>query len=551
MDCLDDNSHWDDLDLSTPRLPGYDSPGSGQEVSPLDAGPCSEPESDHAEAAARLPLLRSCDVEPGREYDRENPTCIHYDLKLKVSLRGAGKKRSSQIDLLNKSDVVLAPSELWESELQAHLATLLSSPELFPHESSYTCQGGAVSIKAKTTRSGLDDTFDGDDIPWSKVDQHLASLGLLFRLRRMQITVMVDLTYYESSTTAATGAKRRKTATSKAREKLPSDAVFMTRYYKHHECNGICRNKSMHCLKDKHGNHHPIDWKRLSDMRRAGADKILLYRTREFDKICEQNPKHDAIPLVERVLSWERVYAEHITDLAARAMEEARGSLTGQRWLDKSHVAERLDRMPRNAWNDAKDVWRSSEEEAAFHSISNPTTASTDRIGSMFNICAGAGTGRNKSIYVTLVPQDQTFLSVCSIMTINEGDFLGFFSGYFRYSEDFDKLYGIRGPTEKLWLDYSEATGPLNQMKVAASGGDANVALQWELIEGGGEGPCMWRVAVRALCSIGPFENFVRAAYHPAQYLLHQESTYARTGFTKSVDGHGDALFPEEVRGCA
>ncbi|OAA62073.1 hypothetical protein LEL_10737 [Akanthomyces lecanii RCEF 1005] len=41
-------------------------------------------------------------------------------------------------------------------------------------------------------------------------------------------------------------------------------------------------------------------WKRLSDMRRAGADKILLYRTREFDKIREQNPKHDAIPLVER-----------------------------------------------------------------------------------------------------------------------------------------------------------------------------------------------------------------------------------------------------------
>ncbi len=292
-------------------------------------------------------------------------------------------------------------------------------------------------------------------------------------------------------------------------------------------------------------------WKRLSDMRRAGADKILLYRTREFDKICEQNPKHDAIPLVERVLSWERVYAEHITDLATRAMEEARGSPTGQRWLDKSHVAERLDRMPRNAWNDAKNVWRSSEEEAAFHSTSSPTTASTDQIGSMFNLCTGAGTSRNKSIYVTLVPQDESFLSVCSIMTINEGDFLGFFSGYFRYSEDFDKMYGIRGPTEKLWLDYSETTGLLNQMKVAASGGDANVALRWELFEGGGESPCMWRVAVRALCSIRPFESFVRAAHHQAQYLLHQESAHARTGFTKSIDGYEGALFSDEVRGYA
>lgn len=278
MDYLDGESLWDDLDLSTPLLPRNDSPGSGGEVSPANAEPCSEPESDHAEAAARLPLLRSRDVETGREYDRENPTCIHYDLKLKVSLRGAGKKRSSQIDLLNKSDIVLAPSELWESELQPHLATLLSNQEIFSSESSYVCQGGAVSIKAKTTRSGLNDTFDGDDVPWSKVDQHLASLGLLFRLRRMQITVMVDLTYYETLTKAATGAKQRKTATSKARAKLSSDAVFMTRVYKHHECNGICRNKSMHCLKDKDGNHHPINLETMRAIyddikQRAGEDE--------------------------------------------------------------------------------------------------------------------------------------------------------------------------------------------------------------------------------------------------------------------------------------
>ncbi|OAA62074.1 hypothetical protein LEL_10738 [Akanthomyces lecanii RCEF 1005] len=115
MDYLDGESLWDDLDLSTPRLPRNDSPGSGREVSPANAEPCSEPESDHAEAAARLPLLRSRDVETGREYDRENPTCIHYDLKLKVSLRGAGKKRSSQIALLNKSDVVLAPTPSGDS----------------------------------------------------------------------------------------------------------------------------------------------------------------------------------------------------------------------------------------------------------------------------------------------------------------------------------------------------------------------------------------------------------------------------------------------------
>ncbi len=59
---------------------------------------------------------------------------------------------------------------------------------------------------------------------------------------------------------------------------------------------------------------------RLSDIRRAGVDKFILYRTREFDNMSEQNPKHDTIPLVERVLSWEKVFGPHIADLETRAM---------------------------------------------------------------------------------------------------------------------------------------------------------------------------------------------------------------------------------------
>ncbi|KAJ3487426.1 hypothetical protein NLG97_g6416 [Lecanicillium saksenae] len=117
MDYVNDFS-WNEFDLSTPRFPGSDSQRSDREASPPDAGSCSEPESVHSNAAERLPLLRLCDVETDREYNRENPTCIHYDLKLKVSLRGAGKKRSSQVDLLNTSDVILAPSALWDIELK-------------------------------------------------------------------------------------------------------------------------------------------------------------------------------------------------------------------------------------------------------------------------------------------------------------------------------------------------------------------------------------------------------------------------------------------------
>ncbi|KAF1730666.1 hypothetical protein CRV24_008735 [Beauveria bassiana] len=111
MDCFNDFS-LNDFDLSTPRFLGSDSQRADREASPPSAEPGSEPESDPTEAAERLPLLRLRDIKTGREYDRETPTCIHHDLKLKVSLRSAGRKRSSQVDLLNKFDVILAPSDL-------------------------------------------------------------------------------------------------------------------------------------------------------------------------------------------------------------------------------------------------------------------------------------------------------------------------------------------------------------------------------------------------------------------------------------------------------
>lgn len=276
-------------------------------------------------------------------------------------------------------------------------------------------------------------------------------------------------------------------------------------------------------------------WKRLSDMRRAGVDKILFYRTRDFDKICEENPKHVTIPLEERVSAWEKVYGPYIAALETRALEEARGHPTERLWLTKKYVVERLSKISEKAWTGARGGWRSDEEQAAFHSTSN-LTASSEQMGGMFDLCIGAGACRNKSLYVTLVPHDESFLTVCSIITIHKGDFLGVFAGYLRYSEDFDNMYGIRGPTEKLWLDYSRVTGVMNQMKVTAPGNDANVALQWELMDGDTELPRMWRVAVRAVRDIRPFEGFVRVAGQEAQYRLHRRSSCARLGFTKSVE---------------
>lgn len=81
-------------------------------------------------------------------------------------------------------------------------------------------------------------------------------------------------------------------------------------------------------------------------------------------------------------------------------------------------------------------------------------------------------------------------------------------------------------------------------------GGDANVALHWETVEGDGEAPCVWRVAVPALRSIRPFDDFVRVAQSEAQFLLHQKPACASIGFTKSINARDDAMCLEQMRGC-
>lgn len=48
-----------------------------------------------------------------------------------------------------------------------------------------------------------------------------------------------------------------------------------------------------------------IFWKNIFDMREAGVDKILLYRTKEFDSFCRGYSKTSETPLVDKVLRWE------------------------------------------------------------------------------------------------------------------------------------------------------------------------------------------------------------------------------------------------------
>ncbi|KAK4073318.1 hypothetical protein Purlil1_13081 [Purpureocillium lilacinum] len=61
-------------------------------------------------------------------------------------------------------------------------------------------------------------------------------------------------------------------------------------------------------------------WKRLSDIREAGAERILFYRTKEFDTYCVLYPEESEVPLVQRVLGWEHTYGPYIAQLESRVM---------------------------------------------------------------------------------------------------------------------------------------------------------------------------------------------------------------------------------------
>lgn len=70
-------------------------------------------------------------------------------------------------------------------------------------------------------------------------------------------------------------------------------------------------------------------------------------------------------------------------------------------------------------------------------------------------------------------------------------------------------------------------------MKVSPPYGTENVGLEWELIDISVGEKChqAWRVAVRALRTIKPFEELIRATCHEDQYLLHREPANAKNGF--------------------
>jgi hypothetical protein len=192
-------------------------------------------------------------------------------------------------------------------------------------------------------------------------------------------------------------------------------------------------------------------------------------------------------------------------------------------------VAERPD-VAGSAWNDGSNEWYSDEEEIAFQ-LGTTLGATSDRsLSRLFNGCSGS----NRSVFITLKPRGDDFLSVCPIIPVVEGDFLGIFAGTIRFAEDVGVTHSVPGPVRDLSLDYSHVTWTLNQMQMLEPGCNENVRLVWEAVnEQDKSGPCeSWRVLVLATRPIMPFEPLIRAALHIDQFHLHQNSDHAKRGFT-------------------
>jgi hypothetical protein len=277
-----------------------------------------------------------------------------------------------------------------------------------------------------------------------------------------------------------------------------------------------------------------IFWKNIFHMREAGVDKILFYRTKEFDSFCKGYSKASETPLVDKVLRWENEYRSHIEQLEMRMTQLKTGDLKRLSYLRDPQVLERL-RVPELSWDNASNEWAVNAEEESFRQC-GLKSISTDILGIPHNDEFFYEDEKDKSAFITLLPKDDGSLLVSSIVPIYEGDFLGIFAGNIRFSKDLSVTHGISGPAENLWLDYSQVTGTLNQMQVSEPGGYANVCLRWAIFhdDTATEPRVTWRISVKATKHIMPFLPVVRAAAQQEQYDLHLSPINAKRGFLET-----------------
>ncbi len=243
------------FDYSTPQLPTLNSP----------SGPCRAERAEPPSGEQPLPLLRLMDWHSDRQYDKNKPDCIHYDICWKVSQRD--NIRARQICTDSDLDIVLAPGDFWETDFRPRLETLLDDKEKFPG-AKYTCEETNVVISVERNRQrGLTKRFHKLDIDWNIVDSHLESLADLFSTGK-KITLRMDFIYkaVKVESTEAQGSRKKKSATDAQKAQRAAEAGLWTRVYKHHRCRGTHCKQGPHCWPDERGNHHKLQPRHLEEI---------------------------------------------------------------------------------------------------------------------------------------------------------------------------------------------------------------------------------------------------------------------------------------------
>jgi hypothetical protein len=247
-----------------------------------------------------------------------------------------------------------------------------------------------------------------------------------------------------------------------------------------------------------------------------GATLLIIYRTSEFNDYCFQHPNS-----LETLLSWNKVYHQPLLRLESRLTAQEANDFSGRCDLDDECISEQIT-VPTNNWRDDCCEWFNMSEKAEYLANHNLEPSSHDTTASIIRNGVKGDQNRNKSHFVDLVlyeiksredvkPATCKCLAICPVVHISSGDFLGTFPGRIRYTSQVPKA-AIKGPVSTLWLDNSQVTGKLNQMRVAEAGDETNVCLAWEGVnEMEGQRFCQcFRILVFATRDIMPFEQLVR-----------------------------------------
>jgi hypothetical protein len=263
-------------------------------------------------------------------------------------------------------------------------------------------------------------------------------------------------------------------------------------------------------------------WKLLSDLRNRGATTLLLYRTNEFKTHFFRYTKK-----LDMLLSWNQVYDFPLHQLRLRVIAEEGNDFSGKCDIEDNRIFERLHIARTIAWGNDLSVWDQDQTEYE-NFLANHSIMATSGKSNKHVLCHGIK-GKldcNKSIFVNLVPYEgesgkrvignkpasTKLLAVSPLVSVAPRDFLGIFSRKLRYVDRKPSI-AIRGPVPGLWLDHSEISGKLNQMKVAKPSEKTNVCLAWEGVNEvkGEKSFCQyWRVLVIATRDIMPFDQLIR-----------------------------------------